>query len=244
MIVLYTDFGPGGPYLGQMRGVLCAAAPAVPVVDLMSDVPAFNPRAAAYLLAALAVEFPAQTVFLCVVDPGVGSASRLPVAVEIDGQWFVGPDNGLFNVLARRGQSAVWWEITWRPARLSHTFHGRDLFAPVAAAIARGEAVPGQRLAKVPPPPEEWPADLGEVIYIDHFGNAMTGIRAGVLGAKSRLLIGGVEVARKQTYAEGEEGQPFWYENSSGLAEIAVNRGSAAGQLGLHVGTPVTTLPP
>ena len=139
MLVLVTDFGVAGPYLGQMKAVLYRDAPGVPVVDLFSDAPTCNPRATAYLLSAYAMEFPAGSVFLGVVDPGVGTEARRPVAVEADGRWFVGPDNGLFSLVARHAHTAHWWEITWRPQHLSMSFHGRDLFAPVAAMLARGE---------------------------------------------------------------------------------------------------------
>ena len=143
MIVLFTDFGLAGPYVGQMRAVLHARAPDAPVVNLFADAPRFEPKLAAYLLAAYVEEFPAGTVFLAVVDPGVGGA-RAPAIVEADGRWFVGPENGLFAILARRADAFRWWRITWTPARLSASFHGRDLFAPVAAMLASGEPPPGE----------------------------------------------------------------------------------------------------
>ncbi|MDH3597421.1 MAG: SAM-dependent chlorinase/fluorinase, partial [Rhodospirillales bacterium] len=142
MIVLFTDFGLDGPYVGQMKAVLHAEAPGVPLIDLMADAPAFDARAAAYLLAAYAPAFPAGCVFLAVVDPGVGGP-RLPLAVEADARWFVGPDNGLLAPTARRAEAARTWQVTWRPDRLSASFHGRDLFAPVAARLALGEEPPG-----------------------------------------------------------------------------------------------------
>ncbi len=138
MIVLFTDFGSAGPYVGQMRAVLVRAAPDVPVIELFSDAPAFNAKASAYLLAAYCAEFEPGTVFLAVVDPGVGGP-REAIALEADGRWYVAPDNGLLALVARRADAAQWWRITWRPANLSASFHGRDLFALVAARLARGE---------------------------------------------------------------------------------------------------------
>ena len=142
MIVLFTDFGVTGPYVGQMKAVLCQRAPTVPVIDLMHDAPNYDTQASAYLLASLVSEFPEESVFLCVVDPGVGGQRR-PVIARINRRWYVGPDNGLFNTIARhaldtsKGMSEIqWWEITWRPERLSSSFHGRDLFAPVAIILA------------------------------------------------------------------------------------------------------------
>src|SRR6202051_1160043 len=131
MIVLFTDFGLEGPYTGQVKAVLHRSAPGIPVIDLFADAPAGNPRAAAYLLAAYAVWFPTETVLLSVVDPGVGG-TRAPVVVESDGRWYVGPENGLFELVRRRGRAVKSWEIDWRPEALSASFHGRDLFAPVA----------------------------------------------------------------------------------------------------------------
>jgi S-adenosylmethionine hydrolase len=127
MIVLFTDFGLHGPYTGQMKVVLQRIAPGTPVIDLFADAPIGNPRASAYLLAAYAVWFPAGTIFLAVVDPGVGG-TRPAVIVKADGRRYVGPGNGLF--VQRRAGEALSWDITWRPEGLSASFHGRDLFAP------------------------------------------------------------------------------------------------------------------
>ena len=132
MIVLLTDFGLHGPYTGQMKAVLHQTAPGVPVIDLFADAPVGNPKAAAYLLPAYAGWFPAGTVFLCVVDPGVGEA-RPAIVLEADGRWYVGPGNGLFELVQRRAGATRSWDIEWKPERLSASFHGRDLFAPVAA---------------------------------------------------------------------------------------------------------------
>src|SRR5262245_57585346 len=118
MIVLVTDFGAAGPYTGQMKAVLCQAAPHVPVIELFADAPAGQPKPAAYLLAAYAAWFPAGSVFLCVVDPGVGS-DRRALVVESDGRFYVGPDNGLFELVLRRAAAPEPREITWRPPALS-----------------------------------------------------------------------------------------------------------------------------
>ena len=142
MIVLFTDFGLQGPYTGQMKAVLHQMAPDVPIIDLFADAPAGNPKASAYLLAAYAHWFAAGTTFLCVVDPGVGGA-RPPVMLDADGRWYVGPGNGLFELIERRATTARSFDIDWRPQHLSASFHGRDLFAPVSAMLARGEPPPG-----------------------------------------------------------------------------------------------------
>jgi S-adenosyl-L-methionine hydrolase (adenosine-forming) len=238
VLVLFTDFGLLGPYTGQVKAVLARDAPGVPVIDLLADAPAQNPRAAAYLLAAYAPWFPARSVFLCVVDPGVGS-SRAALAALIDGRWYVGPDNGLFEPLLRRAAQAQLWEITWRPENLSASFHGRDLFAPAAALIARGEAPQWeQRPAQWARRPD-WPDDLAEIVYVDRFGNAVTGVRASTLAGGARLVAGGQRLHRARTFSDMPAGAAFWYENSNGLAEIAVNLGRAESALGLVVGSTI-----
>lgn len=234
MIALFTDFGPEGPYAGQMQAILAAGAPGVPVVSLMHDAPAFNARASAYLLAALIEPFPVPAVFVCVVDPGVGS-NRKPLLLKADGRWFTGPDNGLLTVVARRASHAEWHEILWRPKPLSASFHGRDLFAPVAAMLARGE-LPETR-PFTPSVGMDWPDDPAEVIYIDRYGNAMTGMRAACLDDAAILRIGDARIAHARTFAEAGPGTCFWYENSMGLVEIAANRASAATLLDLGIGT-------
>jgi len=236
MIVLCTDFGPTGPYVGQVKAVLARAAPAVPVIDLFADLPAFEPRLAAYLLAAYGGWFEAGDVILAVVDPGVGGP-RGALAVEADGRWFVGPDNGLFEVVLRRAGRARCCAIAWRPPALSATFHGRDLFAPIAARLALGEAPTGAECAPARHP--EWPDDLAAIVYVDHYGNAMTGLRATRLADGTELEVAGRRIARARTFADVAEGGPLWYENANGLAEIALNGGSAAARFGLAPGSPV-----
>jgi S-adenosylmethionine hydrolase len=123
MIVLFTDFGLQGPYTGQMKAVLHQMAPDVPIIDLFADAPAGNPKASAYLLAAYAQWFAAGTTFLCVVDPGVGGA-RPPIMLDADGRWYVGPGNGLFELIERRATTARSFDIDWRPQRGSPaSFH-------------------------------------------------------------------------------------------------------------------------
>ncbi len=238
MIVLFTDFGLEGPYVGQMKAVLHREAPGVAQVDLMADAPAFDARAAAYLLAAYAPAFPQGSVFLAVVDPGVGGP-RLPLVVEAGGRMFVGPDNGLLALAARRAEAARAWRITWRPTRLSASFHGRDLFAPVAARLARGEDPTGTPSPVADMAGADWPDDLAEIVYLDRFGNAVTGLRAGRLPRDAVLRAGGRRLERARTFSDVAAGTAFWYENANGLAEIAANHARADRLLGLEVGDPV-----
>lgn len=243
MIVLVTDFGLSGPYLGQVRAILAAQAPGLPVIDLFADLKPFDPRAASYLLPAYCGQpFPADAVFLCVIDPGVGTA-RAPIVVEADGRRFVGPDNGLFELILRRAETVRAWAIDWRPEALSDSFHGRDLFAPVAGTLAAGKTVPAPGLREVDPASlvrPAWPNDLDEVVYLDHYGNAMTGLRASAVPARAVLTVAGRDLQRARTFGAVGSHEAFWYVNSNGLAEISVNGGSAAEILGLSVGTAVS----
>lgn len=248
MIVLFTDFGLNGPYVGQMKTVLALKAPGSTVIDLMHDAPNHDIKASSYLLASLVNEFPKGTVFLCVVDPGVGS-ERKPVVVNIDGQWFVGPDNGLLNIvmqLARDSSSIRRWVIDWLPERLSSSFHGRDLFAPVAAMLENGDPVPGEIVAEnlliTQPATLNWPSDYTKVIYIDHFGNAMTGIRGEVLTTSQAIIVNGYRIGWARTFSDVNLHEGFWTINSNGLVEIAVNQGSARKKFDLHVGVDVNVM--
>jgi S-adenosylmethionine hydrolase len=242
MIVLFTDFGPSGPYVGQMRSAIAKYAPSEIAIDLLSDAPAFNPKASAYLLAALAPDFPDGAIFLCVVDPGVGG-DRLPLIVKAKNQVFIGPDNGLFSIVARRSSTASVQKITWKPDYLSASFHGRDLFAPVAAMISTGKTDISEPISKDTLAKPDWPDDLKSIIYIDHFGNAMTGIRAKTLSATTRLEWCGNKFSYAKTFSSVESGAAFWYENANGLAEISINQGRAD-DLGLAVGEPISILAP
>ena len=241
MIVLLTDFGMRDPYVGQLKARIAEHAPGQLVVDLLHEVPAFNAHAGAHLLAAFSGVFPPGSVFLAVVDPGVGTP-RDALVVTAGGRWFVGPDNGLLSVVAARNPDARLWRISWRPATLSATFHGRDLFAQIAAEIARGD-FPTDKLAPIARPAVEFDADdLARVVYVDHYGNAWTGLRD--VGLDTRVSARGHLFRHAESFGFVERGQGFWFANSVGLVELAVNRGSAAAAYGLAVGDPVQLLRP
>lgn len=238
MITLFTDFGSGGPYVGQMRAVLAHAASGVPVIDLMNDAPPFDPASAAHLLPAVTGSLPGGTITIAVVDPGVGTA-RGALVVEADGKTFIGPDNGLLEMVRRRARSLRVWTIDHRPETLSATFHGRDLFAPTAAALATGNRPALTEIDPAVRARPEMPDDLERVVYVDGYGNAFTGIRASSLDPEAVLLVSGRRVRKARTFSDLPVGEPLWYENSSGLVEIAVNRGRADRLLSLSVGSVV-----
>ena len=242
MIVLFSDFGLHGPYIGQVKAVLYRLAPRHPVIDLFSDAPAFDIHSSAYLLAAYSANFPAPSVFCAVVDPGVGSEARDPVIIKAGGKWFVGPDNGLFAQVVASDPHARCWRIDWRPQHLSDTFHGRDLFAPVAAWIATGQPPAATDFPEAFSLNCNWPDEYHAVIYIDHFGNALTGINASSMSNNDMLLLNETRIQYARTYRNVAVGQAFWYRNANGLIEIAVNQGSAAQIFDLKPGYPLTIL--
>ena len=134
------------------------------------------------------------------------------------------------------------WRITWRPERLSASFHGRDLFAPIAARLIRGEAPEGEVLGPRDLTGRDWPDDLGRIIYFDSFGNAMTGLRAHSLPADARLSVSGQVIRPARTFSDVAPGEAFWYQNANGLAEIAVNQGRAEQALELSLGLEIEIL--
>ena len=238
-ILLFTDFGSGDIYVGQVKAVLQGFAPGIAVIDLLHDAPAFNVRASAHLLAALADRSAPGSVFLAAVDPGVGGA-RSAVVVQADGRSYVGPDNGLLSVVAARAHKSGCRRVVWQPPRLSASFHGRDLFAPVAAKLAAESGLSEDWLARSGGLEVEFGGDdLPEIIYVDHYGNAHTGLRARGKARAASLVVGVRRLAYARVFSEVAEGEAFWYENSQGLVEIAVNCGSAAQLLGLKIGDEV-----
>jgi S-adenosylmethionine hydrolase len=190
----------------------------------------------------LAQDLVPDSVIIGVVDPGVGS-ERGAVVVSADGRWCVGPDNGLFSVVAARAPSRKVWRVIGPAAGVSASFHGRDLFAPIAAAIATGRFPNDGIAAATDLEVSLGGDDLAEIVYIDHYGNAWTGLRAAGLSPARSLLAAGREIPHARVFADVPAGAAFWYGNSSGLVEIAVNRASAAETLGLAIGQPVAWVP-
>jgi S-adenosylmethionine hydrolase len=186
---------------------------------------------------------PRGTLYLCVVDPGVGG-ERAGLLVSSEGDWFLGPDNGLLSRIVARRPGAKVHRIGWRPEAMSASFHGRDWFAPAAARLCLGEPlelaqVGGQALVGM-----DWRDELPAVVYVDHFGNLICGVRAAALpdGSRTKVKAGGRVLERARTFCEVVEGQPFWYEDSLGLLEIAVNQGRADRLIGLGPGDPIELL--
>jgi len=241
LFVLFTDFGINGPYTGQLKAVLHRGKPDWPVIDLVSDAPVWDAQASAYLLAAYSDQFEPGDIFICVVDPGVGSDRNWGM-LEADGKWFIGPDNGLFEIVIRRANEARWWQGDWEPDTLSNSFHGRDIFAPVAVQIALGEKKPGKLRELEGIRRKNWPTNLQKVVYFDHYGNAITGIRADTVAEHSCIKVADITIEYAKTFSAVPKGETFWYENSNGLVEISVNVGRADKIIGLEIGSEVRIL--
>lgn len=237
-LMLFTDFGAADLYVGQVEAVLDRYAPGARVINLLNEAPCFNVKASAHLLAALSKQVPRGHVFLALVDPGVG-AERDGIVVRVDGRSYVGPDNGLMSVLWARGTVKSAWRITNWSTGAAVSFHGRDVFAPVAAAVVTGE-FPNENVVQIPAPKELLSGDdLPEIVYVDHYGNALTGLRGEGLSTDRPLRIRRMELAHARVFADAPAGQAFWYVNSIGLVEIAMPGDSAAKTLGLRVGQAV-----
>ncbi len=255
IVTLLTDFGVADYFAGAMKGAVLAVNPGAQVVDLTHEIPAHDVEAAAFTLLAAYDAFPAGTVHVAVVDPGVGSARR-PVVVAGGGHLFVGPDNGVFSYVCERAEGSCVFHATesrfFRVA-VSATFHGRDVFAPLAGALSRG--VKPESLgplitdyARLPfPTPRRLDATTleGSVIHVDHFGNCITNITPGDVGdggetdGDTMLRVGAHEIRSfRRFFAEdaGARDEPFAIWGSAGFLEIAVYLNSAARLLDVRRG--------
>jgi S-adenosylmethionine hydrolase len=251
VVTLTTDFGHRDPYVAEMKGVMLSLAPEIRFVDITHDVDSHDVVGAALALEAAAPYFPTGTVHVAVVDPGVGTARR-GLIVTANGATFIAPDNGLLTpVFAQQGWRA--FELTapeLRLARVSRTFHGRDVFAPAAAHVARG--VPPERFGAALHDPVRlaWPEVraiggpvAGTVLHVDRFGNLITSIAAEAverLGAGVAIHIAGRRLPFVGTYGDLALGAAGGLIGSGGRLEVAVREGNAAAALKARRGTPVT----
>jgi S-adenosylmethionine hydrolase len=249
MLTLLSDFGDRDVYVGAMKGVIAQINPALKVIDLTHQIPPQDIAAARFCLMNAYPYFPTGTVYVAVVDPGVGGVRRA-VAIEFVQGFLVGPDNGIFSGLLAQSQIIAAVELTnsdyWRTPQPSKTFHGRDIFAPVGAHLASG--VPLKNLGR-----EIDPASLvdmnipvcsytdtgvmGCVQYIDHFGNLVTNIPGTYVQGKTWYVeAGGREIPGCQTYSDVKVGEALALVGSHGWVEIAVNSWNAELQLQMEVG--------
>lgn len=255
VVVLLTDFGLEDWFVGTMKGVIKGIAPAVEIIDLCHQVAPGDIQGGALTLFFSYSYFPQGTIFCCVVDPGVGTDREAIVAT--DGNYrYVAPNNGLLGpVAARAGSSWRCHKIENPELMLPHpsqTFHGRDIFAPAAAHLAKGVALtkfgkPLRNFISLQLPAPHWDGRrlTGKIIYIDRFGNLITNLSAEEIFTRFKkathniaLKISGIQIkGLKRTYKEVRRGEPLMYIGSSGYLEIGINQGNAARQLTAQIGT-------
>ena len=242
MITFLTDFGTSDSYVGEVKGVLASLAPGVPVVDISHSLAPGNIRAGAHILARTWHRYPGGTVHLVVVDPGVGG-TREAIAVESGGHFFVGPDNGVLTAAFYNAAPLVVRLPV--PDGAAATFHGRDVFAPVAARLALGEPIlqlgqsfSGEPTRLVDPVPwYQGKAVIGEVMYVDHFGNLVTNLTEDLVPHYAVLEVDDFEVGPvRRTFGDVPQGELLAYIGSGNTVEIAVRDGSATRRLGVGVG--------
>jgi len=254
IIALTTDFGVADWFAGTMKGVILGIAPRATIVDISHGIPSGDVGAGAFALAAAYRHFPRNTIHVAVVDPGVGSG-RPAIAVKTADYFFVGPDNGVLSLALSREKIKTIRRLendSFFNRPVSHTFHGRDVFAPVSAHLSRG--VPIQKLGpKVNnyvrlnwPVPKRRPGKIhGEIVYIDQFGNAITNIDAQDLATgnppRCEVRTKRKRLGTLQTHYQAVPLHlPAAMIGSTRLLEIAMNGGSAAASFGLKIGDPVT----
>ena len=247
VITLTTDFGQRDSFVGAMKGVVLSIAPRVRIVDIVHEIRPGDIRAGAFALMTAAPFFPAETIHLVVVDPGVGSA-RKAIAIRCAQATFLGPDNGVLSWAVKHEGSLEIRSLEnpqIRLPRLSATFHGRDLFAPAAAWLAQGGP-----FVEIGPELNhfcrlEWPSatPVGEawqteIIYVDIYGNAITALSGEQAAEKQHVILPGErKIAIEPFYSAVAKGSPLAVVGSSGLLEIAINGGNAAKTLNLRAGT-------
>ena len=247
-ITLLTDFGTADGYVAAMKGVIAAIAPDADVADATHEIPPGDVHAAAWVLAGYWRIYPRQTVHVVVVDPGVGSERRA-ITAEADGRLLVAPDNGvLTRVFAEATELSIVALTNAKFLRdvVSATFHGRDVFAPAAAHLARGHSLRefGRPIddpvrLNLPEPHRHEGAIDGEVIHVDRFGNLVTNIPAAWVEGRSLVRVAGRELALRRMYADVDAGEPLALIGSRHVMEISVRHGSAAEVLGARRGEAV-----
>lgn len=255
VVALLSDFGWQDAYVGIMKGVIASINPRLTAIDVTHQIPAQNLAAARFCLMQAVPYFPKGTTFVAVVDPGVGSQRR-GIAVQFQGGYLVGPDNGLFGGILSQYPAITAVSLSnysyWRTSEVSSTFHGRDIFAPVGAHLASGvplyclgEPIEPDSLVQLPLPAARAVREgmAGCIQYIDGFGNLITNIPAAAVAGKNwSIILGEMRLAGCQTYSEVAVGEALALVGSHGWLEIAVNQGDAQTQLQLEVGSQVAVL--
>jgi S-adenosylmethionine hydrolase len=242
IVTLLTDYGTADSYVAELKGVLLSGARDVTIVDISHQISPGDVRAGQYLLSRAWKAFPEGSVHLAVVDPGVGT-DRRAIGAESSGHRFLAPDNGLLSFLPPGGR---FFSVPI-PPRAAPTFHGRDVFAPAAAALANGtwlaelgSPITDPHISPLPSPHHDGTRVMGEVIYVDHFGTLVSNIPPSAVEPGVRIRVGDTDVgALRRTFADAAQGALVAFTGSGGTVEIAVRDGSAARMLGVGVGAEV-----
>jgi len=251
-VVLLSDFGLVDTYVSVLKGVLKTINPSLDIIDLTHDIPPQNIVAANYCLAAALPYFPDGTIYLAIVDPGVGS-SRKPLAIKFKRGYLICPDNGLFSGLFKNYCIEQIRELDnpkyWRVNNPSQTFHGRDIFAPVAGYLSRGidfadlgRLLSADDLTYLPSSTYQIQGKtiIGSIQYIDHFGNLISNIPSEILAERQwSVSIKGKEIAYRQNYSQVKKGETIALINSEKYLEIAINQGNAQKTLQVDYGETV-----
>jgi len=238
IITLTTDFGLADPFVGIMKGVILGIAPNAQLVDITHDIRAYDTLEPAFIIDSAYRYFPDGTVHVVVVDPGVGSARR-PIAARAKGHIFVAPDNGVLSCVLQSDPTASTPSVHWINNRslflnsISQTFHGRDIFAPVAAHLDFVKKA-------LPTPRPQGDRLVGTVLRVDKFGNIVTNLRRNHLSRGFSIRLRGLSITRLcSSFSEAEPGEFFAIEGSTGYIELALNQGSAADRLNVALGAEI-----
>jgi S-adenosylmethionine hydrolase len=245
IITLTTDFGLSDPFVGIMKGVILGIAPGVQIVDITHEIRSYGITEGAFLIETAYRYFPGGTIHVVVVDPGVGSPRR-PIAASAHGHRFVAPDNGVLSAVLEEEVYHITNEALFLKP-VSRTFHGRDIFAPVAAHLANGTPIQyvGPRISDfiqhaLPVPRRRGNRIAAAVLRVDKFGNLITNLRRADLGPRFKIRIGGSVITRLSgTFSEAGPGELFAVEGSTGRIEIALNQESAAARLNVGPGAEI-----
>ncbi len=251
VITISTDFGVVDYYAGAMKGVMLGINPDALIIDITHSIPKFDVLTGALTLNGFYSYYPVGTIHVAVVDPGVGSERR-PIAIEADGNYFIGPDNGLFSIIYSRSKKTHIREITnpdYMMKYVSSTFHGRDIFSPAAAHISKGvninelgDEVASPVTLELPQPVVSPGRVTGKVIHADSFGNLLTNIPHEIVKPGSEVYVGDIALgAPKSSYGSVKKGELLSIVGSLGFLEISVNQGSAYEALGRELAVTVVT---
>ncbi len=247
IITLTTDFGIADNYTGIVKGVLAGLNPAAKIIDITHAVPPFNVTAGRYLLETACYSFPPGTIHLAVVDPGVGTGRRA-ILIETNNYFFIGPDNGLFSFLRKKDIRRI-IEIRnkkYLAGEISHTFHARDIFTPVAGFLSLGiapdEFGPEMKSLQIAQPARNRKTKrglIGYLVYIDHFGNLVTSLQKDKLpDSRFAVYLNNRKIGKlRKTFGLVERGKPVCYISSFGYLEIGIREGSAAAYFGIDYDT-------